>query len=173
MLSRPVILRLSRVQLPGISLRPLSPGISILNNKTSFPGGNGSHTACIPSMSRLSMHPSSRSVLFHALSQLLSWKPQARIRGKRFLSSQRNVDLSTLIPSTYACFRSHSRPLCYTYSLCSLRAELRVAFDYGLVCPWRVLAVFAPEKVFSDLIEAVLGAIYIDTNGDLKVGMAA
>lgn len=25
--------------------------------------------------------------------------------------------------------------------------------------------VFAPEKVFSDLIDAVLGAIYIDANG--------
>ena len=27
---------------------------------------------------------------------------------------------------------------------------------------------FAPEKVFSDMIEAVLGAVYIDTGGDLK-----
>ena len=48
----------------------------------------------------------------------------------------------------------------------------RAAFDYGLVYPWRALAAFAPEMVFSDLIEAMLGAIYIDTNGDLKAYIA-
>ncbi len=65
----------------------LSPGSSILNTRTNFPGGDGSHTACIPSVSRLSTRLSLRSVLFHALSRLLSWKSQARIRGRRLLSS--------------------------------------------------------------------------------------
>ena len=55
----------------------------------------------------------------------------------------------------------------------ALEPIFRAAFDYGLVYPWRALAAFAPEKVFGDLIEAVLGAIYIDTNGDLKAFAAA
>ena len=54
----------------------------------------------------------------------------------------------------------------------ALEPTFRAAFAYGLVYPWRALAAFAPEKVFSDLIEAVSGAIYIDTNGNLKVCMA-
>ena len=50
-LSRPTILRLRECNCQDISLQPLSPGSSILNTKTSFPGGSGSHTACIPSVS--------------------------------------------------------------------------------------------------------------------------
>ena len=41
-----------------------------------------------------------------------------------FSHPQRTVDLSTLIPSTYACSRPYSRPLCYANSLCSFRADL-------------------------------------------------
>lgn len=40
-----------------------------------------------------------------------------------FSHPQRNVDLSTSIPSTYACSRLYSRPLCYAYSLCSFKAD--------------------------------------------------
>lgn len=54
----------------------------------------------------------------------------------------------------------------------ALEPIIHAAFGHGLVYPWRALAAFAPEKVFSDLIEAVLGAVYIDTNGDLKACMA-
>ena len=54
----------------------------------------------------------------------------------------------------------------------ALEPIFHAAFGHGLVYPWRALAAFAPEKVFSDLIEAVLGALYIDTNGDLKACMA-
>ena len=46
------------------------------------------------------------------------------------------------------------------------------AFDYGLVYPGRALAAFAPGKVFSGSIKAVLGTIFIDTDGDLKACMA-
>ncbi|KAI4158586.1 MAG: hypothetical protein LQ342_007284 [Letrouitia transgressa] len=53
-----------------------------------------------------------------------------------------------------------------------LEPTFRAVFDYGLDYRWRALAAFAPEKVFGDLIEAMLGAIYIDTNGDLKAYIA-
>ena len=129
------------------------------------------HTACIPSVSRLSMCLSLHSVLFHALSQLLSWKSQARIRGKRLISSP--AQCRSLYPNSFDVRLFPTAALYATRTrFAALEPIFRAAFDYGLVYPWRALAAFAPEKVFSDLIEAVLGAIYIDTNGDLKACVA-
>ena len=51
----------------------------------------------------------------------------------------------------------------------AVKSAVDIAFAHSHVYPWRALAAFAPEKVFSDLIEATLGAVYIDTSGDLKV----
>lgn len=51
----------------------------------------------------------------------------------------------------------------------ALKPAVDIAFAHSHVYPWRALAAFALEKVFSDLIEATLGAVYIDTSGDLKV----
>ena len=50
----------------------------------------------------------------------------------------------------------------------ALQSTIDAALSEGLVYPWRAFAAFAPEKVFSDMIEAVLGAVYIDTGGDFK-----
>jgi len=50
----------------------------------------------------------------------------------------------------------------------ALEPIIDAALGHGLVYPWRAFAAFAPEKVFSDMIEAVLGAVYIDTTGDLR-----
>ena len=49
----------------------------------------------------------------------------------------------------------------------ALEPIIKASLDRGLVYPWRAFAAFAPEKVFSDMVEAVLGAVYIDTRGDL------
>ena len=51
----------------------------------------------------------------------------------------------------------------------ALEPAIDAAFDHGLVYPWRAFAAFAPEKVLSDMIEAVLGAVYVDTSGDLEI----
>ena len=51
----------------------------------------------------------------------------------------------------------------------ALEPAIDAAFGYSLVCPWQAFAAFAPGKIFSDMIEAVLGAVYIDTSGDLKI----
>ncbi len=58
--------------------------------------------------------------------------------------------LTTALYATRTCFAA-------------LEPIFHAAFDYGLVYPWRALAAFAPEKVFSDLIEAVLDAIQTGT----------
>lgn len=48
-----------------------------------------------------------------------------------------------------------------------LRDEIMTALQHGTVYPWAALYSFHPEKLFSDLIESVLGAIYIDSHGSL------
>ena len=53
--------------------------------------------------------------------------------------------------------------------LIALRPAIDTTFAYDHIYPWRVFAVLAPEKVLSDMIEAMLGAVYVDTNDDLKV----
>ena len=50
-----------------------------------------------------------------------------------------------------------------------LHPTIRTALDDNQDYPWRALAAFAPEKLVSDMVESVLGAVYIDTNGDLAV----
>ncbi|KAL8855412.1 MAG: hypothetical protein Q9178_007950 [Gyalolechia marmorata] len=41
----------------------------------------------------------------------------------------------------------------------ALEPVIDAAFGHSLVYPWQAFAAFAPEKVFSDMIEAVLGAV--------------
>ncbi|KAK1043108.1 Dicer-like protein 2, partial [Friedmanniomyces endolithicus] len=43
------------------------------------------------------------------------------------------------------------------------------ALDAGVEYPWPDLLAMGPQKFFSDVVESVLGAIYIDTHGDLSI----
>ncbi|KAK3175196.1 hypothetical protein OEA41_002442 [Lepraria neglecta] len=85
-------------------------------------------------------------------------------------------------PSLIPCARSTSIPKVLRYApipaltsalgatrtrLAALEPIINATLGRRLVYPWRAFAAFAPEKVFSDMIEAVLGAVYIDTGGDL------
>ena len=48
-----------------------------------------------------------------------------------------------------------------------LEHDIRNALDTGMEYPWVLLVSLAPEKLVSDLIESVTGAIYIDSLGNL------
>ena len=48
----------------------------------------------------------------------------------------------------------------------TLRDSIRHALDHGHRYPWRLLSQVGAEKFFSDVIESVLGAIYVDSKGD-------
>lgn len=50
-----------------------------------------------------------------------------------------------------------------------LEPAIDIAFDHSLVYSSQAFAVFAPKKGFSDIIETMLSAIYIDTNNDLNI----
>ncbi|KAK4540651.1 hypothetical protein LTR36_008982 [Oleoguttula mirabilis] len=50
-----------------------------------------------------------------------------------------------------------------------LRRPVKAALRDGKEYPWCDLLAMSPHKFFSDLIEAVLGALYVDTHGDVSV----
>jgi len=47
------------------------------------------------------------------------------------------------------------------------RQRIGNGLNAGLEYPWADLIALEPPKVFSDIVESVLGAIFIDTRGDL------
>ena len=49
------------------------------------------------------------------------------------------------------------------------RERVEQALEAGIEYPWPDLLAMSPNKVFSDLVESILGALYIDTRGDLGV----
>ncbi|KFY26712.1 hypothetical protein V493_03913 [Pseudogymnoascus sp. VKM F-4281 (FW-2241)] len=49
----------------------------------------------------------------------------------------------------------------------SLRADIHLSLSQGKTYPWVLLTRLSADKFFSDLIEAVFGAIFIDSQGDL------
>ena len=49
----------------------------------------------------------------------------------------------------------------------TMRTAIRAALDHGACYPWVELTTLGPEKFFSDIIESIIGAIYVDTHGSL------
>ena len=49
-----------------------------------------------------------------------------------------------------------------------LQGDIRSALATGPIYPWVLLARLNPDKFFSDVIESVIGAIFIDSRGDLS-----
>lgn len=47
----------------------------------------------------------------------------------------------------------------------TLRPEIEAALEAGKQYPWKLLASFCPEKWFSDIVESILCAIFIDSDG--------
>ena len=51
----------------------------------------------------------------------------------------------------------------------SLRDSIATALQTGSVYPWPDLIALGPEKFFSDIVESILGALFLDTRGDVDV----
>ena len=49
-----------------------------------------------------------------------------------------------------------------------LESVIVSALDHERIYPWAAFMALAPEKVFSDMIESVLGAVYVDSKGDFQ-----
>ena len=49
-----------------------------------------------------------------------------------------------------------------------LRAEIEQALEQGAEYPWAQLLQISAEKFFSDIVESVIGAIYLDSGRDLR-----
>lgn len=50
----------------------------------------------------------------------------------------------------------------------TVRTTISTCLTQGTRYPWTALARLEPPKFFSDIVESILGAIYIDTNGSLS-----
>jgi dsRNA-specific ribonuclease/ERCC4-related helicase len=50
----------------------------------------------------------------------------------------------------------------------TLRDPIDTALQSGRLYPWPDLVALHPEKFFSDIVESILGALFLDTRGDLK-----
>ena len=51
----------------------------------------------------------------------------------------------------------------------ALRDSIATALQTGSVYPWPDLIALGPEKFFSDIVESILGALFLDTRGDVDV----
>ncbi|KAJ5960754.1 uncharacterized protein N7479_007904 [Penicillium vulpinum] len=70
--------------------------------------------------------------------------------------------------------RSHGPNITLAKKAClerhaGLRGEIRDALEHGSQYPWELFARLRADKFLSDIIESVLGAIFIDCGGDLDV----
>lgn len=89
-------------------------------------------------------------------------------RTPSFTSGERIVSLPAFL--RHAPIASLTSALSATYTrFAALRSALDATFAQDHTYPWRALAALAPEKVFSDMVEAILGALYIDTSGDFEL----
>ena len=61
---------------------------------------------------------------------------------------------------------TQARDLCFERYQ-ALRGEIGVALSSGKKYPWVLLTKLRPEKFFSDVVESVLGAIFVDSCGSL------
>jgi dsRNA-specific ribonuclease len=68
--------------------------------------------------------------------------------------------------------RRHGREITEAQQACvkrhqQLRREIELCLKYDRLYPWALLAQLDAEKFFSDIIESVFGAIFVDTRGTL------
>ncbi|KAI9820606.1 MAG: Dicer-like protein 2 [Pycnora praestabilis] len=81
----------------------------------------------------------------------------------------------TIVPVQFWRFMRHSSPaIAKAQAACiQQHSELRVNIQYTLlqekIYPWGKLAQLQADKFFSDIVESLLGAIYIDSFGDMTI----
>jgi dsRNA-specific ribonuclease len=91
-------------------------------------------------------------------------------------ASSGKVDIQTTKSKTYLWeFMKHSGrlDLLYAQKACAKRYEelniaINAALDHDRSHPWYFLLSLHAEKFLSDIIESILGAIFIDSNGNLE-----
>ncbi|KAJ5301638.1 hypothetical protein N7508_006501 [Penicillium antarcticum] len=95
--------------------------------------------------------------------------PQFSTNGRR-LSKTPSYDQIHL----WRFLRSHGPNITDAREVCvqryqSLRDRIHHALDHATAYPWELFARLAADKFFSDIIESVLGAIFVDSGGNLDV----
>ncbi|KAJ5083277.1 hypothetical protein N7456_012704 [Penicillium angulare] len=65
---------------------------------------------------------------------------------------------TALIPARDSCLERYH----------SLKDEITLAMDHAADYPWEILSHLRPDKFMSDIVESVIGAIFIDSGGNLE-----
>jgi dsRNA-specific ribonuclease len=91
---------------------------------------------------------------------------EAKDQTPKLRQSTRQVHLHDFMQAgaEMATYKSHCLEAFEKY-----RGPVSEALDNGTDYPWPDLTAMRPQKFFSDLIESVLGALFIDTQGELSV----
>ena len=90
-----------------------------------------------------------------------------RAEGNRFqvLQETRQVHLWQLMRHHSESIREHRSKTIERFQ--SLRESIQQSLRHGISYPWAELTALRPDKFFSDIIESLLGAIYVDSEGSL------
>lgn len=84
------------------------------------------------------------------------------------------MDEKTQRISLYQCLL-HSSPVVFDQQRSTLvryrkvKDEIEEALQHGTTFPWAALTRLQAPKFFSDMIESIVGAVYLDSHGDLDV----
>jgi dsRNA-specific ribonuclease len=65
---------------------------------------------------------------------------------------------NALMSAQHACIKRHRQ----------LREKIKEAIQHGASYPWSLLIRLRADKFFSDIIESILGAIYLDSRGSIR-----
>ena len=103
-------------------------------------------------------------------SSLVSHNPLPSIRSD---SASTTLEAPRLLSIYHFMRHNHSIDLVNAQNRCQarftqLQPAIRTALECGSSYPWSLLSTLAADKFFSDLIESILAAIYIDSGGSLS-----
>ncbi|KAJ5771064.1 uncharacterized protein N7511_003115 [Penicillium nucicola] len=105
-----------------------------------------------------------------AVSEESSSMPQFSPDGRRLSNATLSHDTIHL----WQFLRSHGPNIKDAREACilryqSLRYQIHHALNHAAAYPWELFARLAADKFFSDIIESVLGAMFVDSGGNLDV----
>ncbi|GAB1214312.1 Dicer-like protein 2 [Aspergillus terreus] len=87
--------------------------------------------------------------------------------GFALRSEQKPIELWRFMRSEALDLNNARETVLHRHS--QLRAEIVHALHHGAQYPWQALSQLNADKFFSDIVESILGAIFVDSRGDLDV----
>ncbi|KAF2190815.1 P-loop containing nucleoside triphosphate hydrolase protein [Zopfia rhizophila CBS 207.26] len=128
-------------------------------------------------LSHITMHSIRTSMVnasFLALRMFETTMPEERINVHVDLTSKEIKGETEIVQKALWQFMRHNSPHLIDAQAAAAkrhaatRDQIIDALQHDKVYPWHLLALTDPEKIFSDTVESVIGAIYVDSKGDIS-----